>query len=150
MFRKFGNRPSTADAATLRALLSSIAFPQLPKHLTTALTDAAWEGVTKSDGDNGNINLYSVFAVPKNAKFVLVRLITQDSGAVGKRFTVGPGGSGNHWWVTAQSWSTSINGYATDWCPTNGAEEPLLYWYCEASGASANTVYLRILSYMVF
>jgi hypothetical protein len=60
----------------------------LPVMFATPLTSTAWDGDAKTTGDNGVIDLSSVFSVPAGVKGVLVKIIGASS-TVGRYFGVG-------------------------------------------------------------
>ncbi len=49
--------------------------------LTTAYTNASWDGDAKSDGDSAILDLSALFGVPASVQAVLVSVLARDSGS---------------------------------------------------------------------
>jgi len=123
---------------------SEIVFPDAP------LTSTSWDGDAFSTTAKTLIDLFTVFAVPKNVKAVLVKTRINDSGsAAGNPFLIlsptNTAGEGPY--------IQKCSGFADDYlhhhngivpCDSNGD----IYYQIAASGAGTMDVYLQIYGYV--
>jgi hypothetical protein len=116
--------------------------------LATPATSTSWDGDAKDSGDNGIIDLSTVFSLPAGIKGVFAKLSAKNTSASGKYSCLGPDAT-NYYALQVTPRDTADiylnNGPAFVPCDSNGD----IYFKTDAANGAENIVAISIWGYLI-
>ncbi len=119
--------------------------------LTTAYTNASWDGDAKSDGDSAVLDLSALFGIPASIQAVLISVLARDSGSAAgtPSISVKPTLASSDRCLEVRLEGVTNDGFRScmAWVPCDDNGD--VYVLIDASGASTLDVWLTVWGYIL-
>lgn len=144
--QRYERRP--AQQRDMNDIIDWLEAGGLPIPLNPPATSTSWDGDAKDSGDNGIIDLSSVFGLPAGIKGVFAKLSAKNTSAAGKYSSIGADSSNPYALVVTPRDTLDIglnNGPAFVPCDSNGD----IYFKTDAANGAENIVSIQIYGYLI-